>query len=341
MNNKTYSPPRPHATILEVLKGYVSEPIETVSNKPDSEGQIVKVSLVEEGSGMIGLENAIDNQEWAGIFNHILKTARVATFLGEQLYEKGETVDPDCILNTILVSHAGRRQYDEATWYPSVVFNAAQKVEAGDTAITLDLLSHAHIPPIIIEGVKAHGIGATYPVSQMNTWEKILPAYADFRVSQHVMSLQERFDDLERRGIAAGRFTQNHLNTLKEWALEVERIIFSKLQIEPGYITDENPPAPWWERYLRRLYIKDAEKNIFANMSRSYQGSKVHKISDSKHVRIPSLSWWEKCVKDLYENQKEIKFEFSKEKRKINILGIDRAIDFFRKLDNKKNTTSA
>src|SRR5438477_10186277 len=121
MNNKTYSPPHPHAIILEVLKGDVSKPIETVSNKPGSKGQIVKVSLVKEGSGMIGLENAIDNQEWAGIFNHILKTARIATFLGEQLHDKGETVDTDCILNTILVSHAGRRQYDEASWYPSVV----------------------------------------------------------------------------------------------------------------------------------------------------------------------------------------------------------------------------
>ncbi len=271
MGNKTYSPPRPHAVTLEALKGVVSEPIEIISNKPSSRGQVVKVSLVKEGSGMIGLKKAADNQEWAGIFNHILKTTRLATFLGELLHKKGEMIDTDCILNTILISHAGRRQYDEATWYPSVVPDAAQKVEVGDTAITLGLLSHAHIPPMIIEGVKAHGVGATYPVGQMDTWEKILPAYADFRVSQRVMSLQERFNDLTRRGVAAGRFTQNHLKVLKEWAFQVERRIFSKLQMRPEHITDNNPSAPRWERYLRRLYINDAERDIFANISQLYQ----------------------------------------------------------------------
>ena len=335
MGNKTYSPPRPHATTLEVLKGSVSKPIETVSNKPDSKGQIVKVSLVKEGSGIIGLENAADNQEWAGIFNHILKTARVATFLGEQLREKGETVDPDCILNTILVSHAGRRQYDEATWYPSVVPDAAQKVEAGDTAITLNLLSHARIPPIIIESVKAHGIGATYPVSQMDTWEKILPAYADFRVSQHVMSLQERFDDLERRGVTAGRFTQNHLNILKEWAFEVERKIFSKLQIEPEHITDRSLSAPWWERYLRRLYINDAEKKIFTSISRFYRGPKRKKVNASMITREFSASWWKTYVENLYEAQQEKSYESAKEKSNKKGIGVKRAIAFFKKLDEK------
>src|SRR5260221_1639195 len=207
MNYEAHSPAYPHAVTLEALRGVVSAPIEVISNKPGSRGQVVKVPLVKEGSGMIGLKNAADNQEWAGIFNHILKTARVATYLGELLRKEGEVVDLDCVLNTILVSHAGRRQYDEATWYPSVVPDAAQKVEGGDTAIALGLLSHAHIPPLITEGVKAHG-GATYPVGQIDTWEKILTAYADFRVSQHVMSLQERFDDLTRRGVAAGRLTQ-------------------------------------------------------------------------------------------------------------------------------------
>src|SRR5260221_10694802 len=277
MNYEAHSPAYPHAVTLEALRGVVSAPIEVISKKPDSKGQVVKVSLVKEGSGMIGLRNATDNQEWSGIFNHILKTARVATYLGELLRKTGEKVDPDCILNTILVSHAGRRQYDEATWYPSVVPDAAQKVEAGDTVITLGLLSHAHIPPVIIEGVKAHGIGATYPVGQMDTWETILPAYADFRVSQHVMSLQERFDDLTRRGVATGRFTQSYLKILEKWAFQAERSIFSKLQMRPEDITDHNPSMSRWEGYLRRLYINDAEKDIFENISRFYQISKEAK----------------------------------------------------------------
>ncbi|HYT40892.1 MAG TPA: hypothetical protein VEP90_00980 [Methylomirabilota bacterium] len=338
MDNKTYAPPRPHGAILEVLKGSVSEPVETVSNKPDSKGQVIKVSIVKKGSGMVGLQDAVDNQEWAGIFNHILMTARVATFLGEKLREKGEAVDPDCILNTILVSHAGRRQYDEATWYPSIVPNASWKVEVGDTAITRDLLSDAHISPIIVENVKAHGVGDTYPINQMNTWEKILPSYADFRVSQHIMPLEDRFDDLERRGVTTGRFTKNHLDVLKEWAFRIENKIFSKLQINPEHITDTNPSVPRWERYLRRLYINDAEEAIFMSISRSYQESVRDEPNVAKFDKGFSKAWWERYVSNLYEFQQGTPYVLVEEKRRKKLYGIGRAIAFFKKLDEKAST---
>jgi len=202
-----------------------------------------------------------------------------------------------------LISHAGRRQYDEATWYPLAVFDASRKIEAGDTTITLGLLSDARISPIIVENVKAHGVGDTYPISQMDTWEKVLPAYADWRVSQHVMSLQERFDDLERRGVATGRFTRNHLKALKEWAFQAESRIFSKLQIKPEHIADNNPSPPWWERYLRRLYVNDAEKDIFANISRLYQELEKEEGDISKFNRKFLDSWWVKYVINSYEAQ--------------------------------------
>lgn len=334
MDSKTYAPPRPHTAVLDVLKGSISEPIETVSNKPGSKGQVMKVRLVKQGSGMVGLKDGVDNQEWAGIFNHILITARVATFLGKQLREKGETVDLDYILNTILVSHAGRRQYDEATWYPSVVPDAAQKVEAGDTAITIGLLRDTCIAPVIVENVKAHGVGDTYPISQMDTWEKILPAYADWRVSQHIMSLQERFDDLERRGVAAGRFTRDYLKALREWAFQVEKRIFSKLQIGPERITANNPSAPRWEGYLRRLYVNDAETDIFANVSQFYQELEKGEGGTSKFHRKFLDSWWRKYVEDLYEAQRGRPYEQVKEKRRNKAVGIERAIRFFAKLDS-------
>ena len=335
MESKTYAPPRPHAAILDALKGSISEPIETVSNKLGSKGQVMKVRLVKKGSGMVGLKDGVDNQEWAGIFNHILITARMATFLGEQLREKGETVDLDYILNTILISHAGRRQYDEATWYPLAVLDAAQKVEAGDTAITIGLLRDTGIAPEIVENVKVHGVGDTYPISQMDTWEKILPAYADWRVSQYVMSLQERFDDLERRGVAAGRFTRNHLKALGEWAFQVERSIFSKLQIGPEHITDTNPSVPRWERYVRRLYVNDAEKDIFANISRLYQELGKEEGDISKFNRKFLDSWWGKYVINLYEAQQGIPYEQTKERRRNKAIGIERAITLFGKLDSR------
>jgi len=213
--------------------------------------------------------------------------------------------------------------------------DAARKVEVGDTAITLGLLSHAYIPPVIIEGVKAHGVGATYPVGQMDTWEKILPAYADFRVSQHVMSLLDRFDDLTRRGVATGRFTQSYLKVLEEWAFQAERRIFSKLQVRPEDINDNNPSIPRWERYLRRLYINDAEKDIFANISQVYQASEKAGTDVLKFTRGFLDSWWGKYVKDLYAAQRGIAYEQTKEERCNKAVGIERAIAFFAKIDSR------
>jgi hypothetical protein len=57
MDNKTYAPPRSHRANLELLKGSVSEPVETVSIKSGLKGQVNKVSLVKQGFGMIGLED--------------------------------------------------------------------------------------------------------------------------------------------------------------------------------------------------------------------------------------------------------------------------------------------
>jgi predicted porin len=117
---------RPEGKILEVLKGKTKSFESVVSQKPGREGVLPNVMLVEEGSGMVGLEKAEENREWSGIFNHILKTARVATFLAERLKEVGVPIDPNNVLNTILVSHSGRRQWDEARWYPKSAFFTAE-----------------------------------------------------------------------------------------------------------------------------------------------------------------------------------------------------------------------
>jgi hypothetical protein len=111
----------PDSNVLEALRGDVSELKYTVSQKPANKGQEVAVKIVTDGSGMVGLVDSVDNREWAGIFNHFVKTARIATYLGRELQDNGVEVDTILLLNAILISHAGRRQWDEATRYPDLV----------------------------------------------------------------------------------------------------------------------------------------------------------------------------------------------------------------------------
>ncbi len=333
----------PSGHILKVLKGTVIGPVETLSEKPTTKGQTVSVYLASEGSGMVGLEDAGDNREWAGILNHILKTARIATFLSEELKESGEEVDTGTLLNTILVSHSGRRQYDEATWYPAVVQDSGAKKQAGDTQIALELLEKAGVLPTIIENVRAHGVGTTYPISQMDTWEKKLALYADFRVSQGVMPLAERFEDLAKRAVPAGRLTQEQLDAIRKFEEGVEKEIFEKLTssgLNPEDLTDDYPPMPRWERYLRRLYIHDAEGGIFGQI-RTLRPDIPHRhawrfldryVDHEFWKAFPPNSWWAKDVIRSYRKQRGHPYRSKHGKPP----GMERAIDFFAYLDSER-----
>lgn len=324
---------RPSAKTLTVLKGKVKEPQKVISRKRGPEGKKVSVSLVKEGAGMVGLEDAADNQEWSGIFNHFMKVARVATFLGKKLKEKGEQVNLDLLLNTILVSHCGRRQWDEARWYPQAVADAQTKIEKGDSKIALELLVQAEIDPAIIEVVEAHGVGGDYLIEAMDAWEKKLAMYADFRVSQKTMSLQERFDDLRKRAIPAGRISEQQLAAIEAWAFETETEIFSKIDLKPEEITDKFPPSPRWERYLRRLYLHDAEEGIFRKLSKLYEELKAGTINpDQLDLEFPPNTWWGEYARKLYKAQEGHPYQPKPWKAR----GIQRAIEFYQKLGKKR-----
>lgn len=331
---------RPISKTLEALEGEVSEPVITISHKPGSEGKDVTVRLVKEGAGMAGLKEAEDNKEWAGIFNHLVKTARVATFLGQELQKKGENVNPNLILNTVLISHAGRRQWDEANWYPEVVENAQEKAEMGDQPLATPVLKKAGIPEEILEIVESHGVGTLYPIERMDTWEKKLALYADFRVSQNLMSLDERFADLSRRAVPAGRLTQEQLEAIEAWANKTEEEIFSKLSVNPSDITDNFPPQPRWERYIRRLYVNDAEEGIFARLNTLYNQVGVEAntslsplfegILKRIDLEFPENTWWGKYVRELYSKRHGIPYHPRVGKQ----IGIARAIGFYKSLES-------
>jgi hypothetical protein len=337
MTEQTNTNPFPDSKSLSALKGTVSEPITTISHKPATTGEEVQVRLVESGAGMVGLENREDNKEWSGIFNHIVKTARVATFLAEELKKTGVQVDPSLVLNTILVSHAGRRQWDESNWYPDVIENAGEKAKGGDQKLATQVLKKAGISEEIMDIVDAHGIGTIYPIEKMDTWEKKLSLYADFRTSQTIMSLRERFEDMAKRAVPSGRVTQEQLDAIEKWAFATEQDIFSRLSIRPEDILEDMPPQPRWEHYIRRLYINDAEGGIFERISELHDKIDKGEISETElNKEFPSSTWWGNYVKELYDTRNGEPFHPRLGKQ----VGIARAIGFYSSLEKRSPQTT-
>ena len=325
--------PHPQKEVLKVLKGKISEPVETLSKKPGQEDKIVSPRLVKEGSGMVGLKNLEDNKEWSGILNHVLRTARLSSFLAGLLKEKGVDVDQKMVLNTVLVSHSGRRQWDESRWYPDAVENMESKKTKTDTEISIELLEKAGVSPTIIENIKTHDAKYSLEKIQEN-WVAKIALYADFRTSQNVMSLDERFDDLEKRAVPDGRITKEELDELRKFYKKTEEEIFSIIKNKkPEEITDIYPRAPLWENYIRRLYIQDAEENIFekysalkSNLEKAKTDEEAMRAQTEINASFPENTWWGKYVKELYEKQKG---EVYKPTRKDMKTGIERAIENF------------
>jgi len=361
----------PSSEVLGVLReAHFTEPELLRKNN----GQELSTRLVCEGSGMIGLENQNENQEWSGMFNHYVKVAGAALELGKLLKLNGKDIDLQMIVDTVMLSHSGRRQYDEAVWYSDEVNkfgNAKERIDMGDTAIGLANMADKNLSPKLIEMVLMHSVGSPgVPFDMAKTWNQKLPMYLDFRISQGAMSLEQRFIDLQR-GVVAGRYTQEFLDTLHDWALGTEKELFeelkidsyeslvkdqknlatriniakklgklstesetvelsheellSKLQINPEDINDKFLQPERWERYVRRLYINDAEENIFVRMGQ------IEGDAEKMGKEFPENKWWGQYSRDLYIRRKGILHRLNKNGQK----GMDRGIEFYRKLEQK------
>jgi len=389
----------PNSRIIEALKGRVSEPKEVISHKPGSQGEKVNVRIVEEGAGMVGLTDREDNKEWSGIFNHYVKTAGASLQLGKLLKLNGQEVDLQLLLNTVMLSHSGRRQYDEATWYPDKVDHAEEKREMGDTQIGLSNLKNKNLPPELLEMISVHGLGTIFPFEATKTWNQKLPIYLDFRIAQNAMPMEQRFIDLQR-GVVTGRYTQDFLDKTHEWAITTESELFdalhipsydylknnplnlkaridvaiklgkfseeavkllrstklykqsgqdvdlaqisgmiqseflSRLQLHPEDINDRLLQPEWWERYIRRLYINDAEQGIFARLSELHKDISEGRVSSEERLEkeFPENTWWGKYARELYDKRQGKPLHPRLHKQ----LGINRAIEFYHQLEQTR-----
>lgn len=278
---------------------------------------------------MVGIEDDSENQTWSGIFNHVLKTARLATYLAQKLKERGENVDPNLIKAVILASHSGRRTWDE--------LKSNQQKPKNDTELALAAARDANFPDNFIDILEAHAVGDTYDYSDMDTWEKKLTMYADFRTTQDIVSLDDRFRDIEARGVPSGRVTQEWVENTRSWAHGVEEEIFEIIDdIKPEDITDGNLPTPLWEAYLRRLYIQDAEQGIMNRIDEAQRkleactnNAERERVRADLLAQIKPNTWWGDYVARMLNNNPTISVN-SKDSPSIGKQqGIRRAIAYF------------
>lgn len=184
----------PSPGIIDVLRGTVSEPIQTISRKPGFDGQLVTVRIAIEGPGMFGLTDWQDNKEWSGIFNHCILSTRYATYFAQRLAKAGHEVSSQLILDGMIVSHPGRRQWDEAGWYPEVVPSAKEKVAMYNETLGLSLIQ-GKVPEGVFQLVSSLAFDEGTDPEVYNSWEHRLSVFADHRSSDRYLPLHIRMGD--------------------------------------------------------------------------------------------------------------------------------------------------
>src|SRR3989344_4753961 len=188
---------RPDPRVIEALRGEISEPIQTISRKPGSEDRQVKVRVVREGPGLFGLTDWEDNKEWSGITNHILLSARYAVYFAQKMHDAGYEADPQRILDGMIVSHPGRRQWDEAGWYPEAIEDAQAKRSISNETLGMQLIQ-GKVPQDAFELVVAlgHNVeGFSVDPSIYESLDFKIAIYVDHRTAQKYELLNTRMGD--------------------------------------------------------------------------------------------------------------------------------------------------
>jgi hypothetical protein len=166
-----------------------------------------RMHFVEKGSGMFGLTNFYDNMKWAGIFTHLVLSARYSLYIGEQLQEKGYKVNLQTMLDSMLLSHTGRRQSDEAGEYKGLIGKDAYKKRANtkNELLGLEILEENKVPAEVLTQVRALANIGMFPIKDKKHENPEYAAYAAQSVVDHQVT--HKTDPLHVR--FAGFFMRN------------------------------------------------------------------------------------------------------------------------------------
>ncbi len=233
---------KPTQSVVDALRGEISIPTLTESRKPRHEGEIVEVRLASEGPGLFGLTDYKDSQLWSGIFNHSVLSARYSLYFVAELTKRGHKINSQRILDGMIVSHTGRRQWEEVKFYPDAVRKELARI--GKDPMEFDKrkgisneliglrLIRGKVPQDVFDLVSALAHENTeFPVSPevYDSLEYRITEYVDHRTTHTYLPLSSRMGDF-----MIGNFfnTQNLtlelIEKLKEKVYEFTRSIIER-----------------------------------------------------------------------------------------------------------------
>lgn len=307
---------RPTKSVVDALRGVISIPKLTTSRKPGQEGQTVEVRLALEGPGMFGLTDWKDNRDWAGIFNHSVLSARFSLYFAAELTKRGHKVNSQQILDGMIVSHAGRRQWEEAKFYPDGVKKELARVGKdasefdGRKGISNELIGlrliRGKVPQDVFNLVAALAHeNDEFPVSPevYDSLEYKLTEYVDHRTTHIYQPLSTRMGDF-----LLGNFfkRENITPELKERIYIFTKEIIERRKSPQGIEIEEADQAVAIlgasadsERLTRKrlieLILHDADTEVFLEK----EGIDPNGLSDET---VPMTHWEQDLRKSYIES---------------------------------------
>lgn len=253
---------RTFPTLCYLLGETTPDPV-TEDNRPDN--VMRPIYYLTDGSGMFGLKNREDAMRWKGIFNHILGTARQVHFLAEKLSQatpeqkeafaaKGfdassfEAANPNQLTAFMLISHAGRRQMDEATWH-NLSDTAHPTKDSYEN--TVRHLTASKAPQFFVDLMRVENHDHLFSYKENGMLPDIVDnilTYCDWTYGQNPQTLESRFT-----GLRTSQRTDNEaLDKFEQYGKRFETAVKEILGED---VIREMPKSQYsWEEHIRRAY---------------------------------------------------------------------------------------
>lgn len=283
----------PNIDCLDALKGQVSKPLQLKEDK------IGRLAIT--GPCMIDLPDENDKKDWHGIFNHQVTIARYSSFLACELEKKGIKVDPQNVLDGCIISHNGRRQWDEARWYSQTVKKiigdpeTTYRTNISSEELSVRLLENNHKIQNAIEFVK-------------NLWEiddfdpdafaALFTRYIDHRIGQDYESLNKRMSLLIYKSfVVDNNLSAPTQEKIEDLLAEIQKRQLNKdeanLEAEKIGIKDKSP------RFLRSDVIQQITQDFSTERKLRDLGINPDNLNPTT---VPQPSW-EIQIRNRYWNQ--------------------------------------
>ena len=154
-----------------------------------------------------------------GVIKHVTLVAKVARFLAEELKKKGVEVNVDLVENAALLHDIDKMLVKEK----GIMFHAkiSQQILKDKGLNEIAEIARKHIVSSVLE-----------EETKPKTWEEKIVFYADKRVSDKIISIDDRLSEWEKTN-------KELILKCKPFVLEIEKEIFSMLDFRPEELKEK------------------------------------------------------------------------------------------------------